>query len=185
MTYTEPPAQSLVRCNRCRAWRCREDYYNNKRRYNGLGSNCKPCDKVRKTEPAYLAKNHETARRYREADPERSRAYVNRWHKANRERVYENIRRSKERNPEAFAQSARARASRRGARMRGAKVLYFTPQELAARLAYWGNKCWMCGGAATSVDHVKPLSKGGLHILANLRPACIPCNSRKFDKWPL
>jgi 5-methylcytosine-specific restriction endonuclease McrA len=41
----------------------------------------------------------------------------------------------------------------------------------------------MCGGPATSIDHVKPLSKGGQNLLANLRPACISCNARKGGKW--
>ncbi|MGX7727586.1 HNH endonuclease [Rhodococcus sp. 5G237] len=35
-----------------------------------------------------------------------------------------------------------------------------------------------------TVDHVKPINKGGPHMLANLRPACGPCNSRKRDQWP-
>jgi 5-methylcytosine-specific restriction endonuclease McrA len=44
--------------------------------------------------------------------------------------------------------------------------------------------CWMCGGDADTVDHVKPLSKGGAHILANLRSACQSCNSSKGATWP-
>jgi 5-methylcytosine-specific restriction endonuclease McrA len=50
---------------------------------------------------------------------------------------------------------------------------------------YWGGVCWMCGAAATEIDHVKPIDKGGAHILCNLRPACRPCNSRKAAKWPI
>jgi len=52
-------------------------------------------------------------------------------------------------------------------------------------MSYWGNKCWMCEGPFEHVDHVKPLSKGGPHILANLRPACASCNASKNDRWPL
>lgn len=44
--------------------------------------------------------------------------------------------------------------------------------------------CWVCGGEATQVDHVKPIAAGGAHILANLRPICGQCNQRKKDKWP-
>ena len=57
-------------------------------------------------------------------------------------------------------------------------------QQLAAKLSYWGNRCWLCRGPATQVDHVKPLAKGGPHCLANLRPICGSCNSRKQDTWP-
>jgi len=53
------------------------------------------------------------------------------------------------------------------------------------RLAYYGGRCWMCGSPGETQDHVKPLSKGGAHMLANIRPACLTCNSRKCDRWPL
>jgi 5-methylcytosine-specific restriction endonuclease McrA len=43
----------------------------------------------------------------------------------------------------------------------------------------------MCGAEAVEWDHVKPLAKGGAHILANLRPACLSCNRSKRDRWPL
>lgn len=58
-----------------------------------------------------------------------------------------------------------------------------SPEKIAERFAFFGGKCWMCGADGSTVDHVKPLSKGGLHLLANLRPACLSCNSAKRDKW--
>ena len=33
-----------------------------------------------------------------------------------------------------------------------------------------------------SVDHIKPISKGGLSIKSNLRGICISCNKKKKDK---
>lgn len=67
---------------------------------------------------------------------------------------------------------------------RAARSVPFTASQLAAKLAYWGERCWMCRGAAGAVDHVKPLSRGGWHMLANLRPICTSCNSRKRNRWP-
>ncbi|WP_205811424.1 HNH endonuclease signature motif containing protein [Microbacterium sp. K5D] len=61
--------------------------------------------------------------------------------------------------------------------------LPITANDLASRMIGAGGKCWMCGGIPTSWDHVKPLSKGGSHILSNLRPACTHCNSSKGAKW--
>lgn len=52
-----------------------------------------------------------------------------------------------------------------------------------------GGKCWLCGGnvdrkerrrahpASPSVDHVKPLSKGGTHKHSNLKLAHVYCNA--------
>jgi 5-methylcytosine-specific restriction endonuclease McrA len=62
---------------------------------------------------------------------------------------------------------------------------YTTPAKIAARFAYWGDCCWVCGGQAQERDHVKPLSKGGLHLPANIRPICRACNRRKKDAWPV
>lgn len=33
-----------------------------------------------------------------------------------------------------------------------------------------------------SVDHIKPLSKGGTWTLENLQAACVPCNQAKGNK---
>lgn len=75
---------------------------------------------------------------------------------------------------------------RRRARLRASAVgRVITPEQLAAKKAYWGHRCWMCGGPAAAWDHVKPINRQGPHILANLRPACLPCNTRKKDTWPL
>jgi 5-methylcytosine-specific restriction endonuclease McrA len=47
--------------------------------------------------------------------------------------------------------------------------------------------CWICDQAVEGTpqwDHVQPLAKGGAHALANLRPSCVMCNSRKGSMWP-
>lgn len=61
----------------------------------------------------------------------------------------------------------------------------FTAEQWAAKCRYWGDRCWMCRGPVESMDHVKPVSLGGPHMLANLRPACRSCNSSKGASWPL
>lgn len=42
--------------------------------------------------------------------------------------------------------------------------------------------CVYCTGKANCVDHVEPLKRGGQTVLANLVPACRPCNSSKHGK---
>jgi 5-methylcytosine-specific restriction endonuclease McrA len=34
------------------------------------------------------------------------------------------------------------------------------------------------------LDHVKPINKGGMDCLSNIRPACESCNKSKQDRWP-
>lgn len=91
--------------------------------------------------------------------------------------------RGEPRTPEQKRQAAAENARRRYARQIEATSVPFTVADIQARLAFWGNRCWMCGDAATCVDHVKPLFRGGPHLLANLRPACKPCNSKKQSQW--
>lgn len=46
-----------------------------------------------------------------------------------------------------------------------------------------GSKCYLCDNPLTertmTVDHVRPLSRGGSDTLANMAPACVPCNTQK------
>ncbi|OOC54567.1 MULTISPECIES: RNA-guided endonuclease IscB [Nocardiopsis] len=51
-------------------------------------------------------------------------------------------------------------------------------------LAKWGRSCAYCGAAGTplNIDHIHPRSKGGSNRVANLAPACIPCNQAKDNR---
>jgi 5-methylcytosine-specific restriction endonuclease McrA len=51
----------------------------------------------------------------------------------------------------------------------------------------FGGRCVYCPAAATTLDHMIPVKKGGGVQRGNLLPACRPCNSRKktmdFDRF--
>lgn len=99
------------------------------------------------------------------ANLEREKATSAAWYELNREVVFEANR-------------------RRRARLADAYTVPFTSEQLASRLAYYGGRCWICGAPWEHWDHVKPLAKGGAHMLANLRPACAGCNLGKGARWP-
>jgi 5-methylcytosine-specific restriction endonuclease McrA len=42
--------------------------------------------------------------------------------------------------------------------------------------------CAYCGGRADTIDHVRPRSRGGLHVWTNVVAACARCNHRKGDQ---
>ena len=52
----------------------------------------------------------------------------------------------------------------------------------AAVLKRDGHRCFYCGKRATTVDHLRPLSRGGTDAEANLVAACTDCNTAKGDK---
>jgi len=128
-------------------------------------------------------KAHQRVWRASERGRECSRERARRWNMT--EKAKETLRRwnmTEKAKAGRRVRRARRRAVRRKACRIGSPV---TVNGMLARWALWGGKCWMCGVAATTTDHVKPLRKGGLHVHANLRPACGSCNSAKKDKWPL
>lgn len=84
----------------------------------------------------------------------------------------------------------RAETLRRNAERRGSEVSHgVTRTGLAGKLAFWGCRCWLCHAELDDTtlewDHVKPIGKGGIDVLSNLRPCCRSCNAKKRDKWPL
>ena len=54
----------------------------------------------------------------------------------------------------------------------------------AGVLARERRRCAYCGGAATTVDHILPRSRGGGNTWLNTAAACYPCNQRKGDRTP-
>jgi len=107
-------------------------------------------------------------------------AYYKSWAAANRDKRREYVRRYNARHPEVH----RSVVARIRARRAGVDLLHFSADQLFERMAYYGFKCWMCRGKFEHIDHVKPLSKGGPHLLVNLRPACASCNAKKYNHWP-
>lgn len=61
-----------------------------------------------------------------------------------------------------------------------------TDQEWFALVAYFRHACVYCGDVVPLTrDHIIPLSRTELHPtndIANILPACAPCNSRKKDR---
>lgn len=185
--FKVPPSDEMKWCPRCRAFVEKALFGVSRARRDGLTSYCRPCIKVVVVERdpdgamrrAHSLKHRQTdaARRYqrewkrreKQQDPQRVRARRKKWEQQRRDVLKAGWARN---------------TPRRRARKLAAPSIPFTDRQLDARLAYFGNRCWMCGAAADSIDHVKPLAKGGAHMLANLRPACASCNARKGARWP-
>jgi hypothetical protein len=53
------------------------------------------------------------------------------------------------------------------------------PQGQDLLLDYFDGQCAYCGKAATTWDHIVPVSKGGQTVPWNIVPACVSCNSSK------
>jgi 5-methylcytosine-specific restriction endonuclease McrA len=139
--------------------------------------------KAAKLRAAHPERYRESAKRYARNNPEKVAERSRKWNAATRpwekpERK-EYKRQWRQDNPDLMA----AAQVRYRARKKAALIVRFTLEQLEDRLSMFSG-CWMCGGLATEVEHVKPLEKGGAHCLSNLRPSCRSCNATKNAKWP-
>jgi len=146
-------------------------------------------DKVKQYRRNSYENNKESHKAYSEqwraANPDKVRGYWRQWRERNPDKSRESVRDWARRNPEYNANVKK----RRRAQKMNASAIKFTFEQWEQKKSYWGNRCYLriadrCTGEATTMDHVKPLIVGGPHMLANLRPACGPCNSSKKDTWP-
>ena len=73
--------------------------------------------------------------------------------------------------------SPQRRALKRGSKSR------LKPKQWLVKLKEYDYRCAYCGVQDEDIqqDHIRPLSKGGHHTLANVVPACGFCNRRKHD----
>lgn len=171
-------------------------------------NHCLPCNRegLRK---AYAAKKAEHNARAKKAYEARRDYYLEKhreWHKQNPERAKALSAKWNEANPGAM--TARGTAWRRNnpEKARAAVSKYrsanpdvglalnhayrarqkqaqgkFTSREWKALKASYHGRCVYCGNAATTADHVVPISRGGSNSIENIAPACRPCNSSKND----
>ncbi len=190
------------RCDKCRAYKADEArrLRESRRRerlsaphpfISGSKCQCESCCAARAAatkdrERRYYRENRESKleyRRNRYADQdyaESARAYA---------RTYRQNTPDRRRGDREYAEAQRLKSAIRRARKAKSPTIRYTTAQLAAKWAYWGNRCYLripgiCTGDAEHVEHVKPLRAGGANMLANLRPSCGPCNSSKGGRWP-
>ena len=63
-------------------------------------------------------------------------------------------------------------------RDRGGSRVSYSRRSIFTR---WGYRCCYCDAPAEHLDHVQPLSRGGVDEPRNLVPACEDCNLSKAD----
>lgn len=104
------------------------------------------------------------AAQWRADNPERAKNVVRRWKQHNRDRVYASIHK------------------RLALKAKAGGTAYTSAAKIAARMEFHSSRCYYCGGPHEVIEHRIPLSRGGLHLPANLVPSCLACNTRKFNR---
>jgi len=125
----------------------------------------------------------ERARKWRLTHPERERAHVTKYRaengdaiRAQKQEYYQRVRKAADKTEDGRLRDRNRKALRR-AMIDGIHVTTEEWEEIKRAHDY---RCAYCPSfGPLEMDHVVPLSKGGIHHKSNIVPACKPCNSRK------
>ena len=132
-------------------------------------------------------------RQYRLNHADECRERNKKWDLEHPELVAEYKRTFADNNPEAVNESSRKwrrnhpEHKRTLTRQRRAKILEvggtITTEEWKAVVEKYGPACLCCKEIrALTMDHVIPVSEGGPHVIGNVQPLCLNCNSSKGTK---
>lgn len=154
-------------CTKCAIDKPAEDFYKDARRKSGLYSHCKECFTAHCRATHDPEKTYKRARCWTEERGGRqvTKARVEAWRAA---------------NPERWAVLNRENANRR-------RSSDGTQVDFGLILEEHGMTCHICREEIPSLyvlhfDHVIPLSKGGAHSMANIKPSHARCNLSKGAK---
>jgi len=133
---------------------------------------------IKRTWQRHLEHSKEAMRRWRANNPAarlaRDRAYRER-HPEQQNAYLETYRRAHPEIRKVVDAARRARKALAGGR--------FTAQEWRDLVAQWESRCAYCGiRAPLEADHRTPLARGGANSIANILPACGPCNRKKGNR---
>lgn len=185
-------------CIDCQQTRPIQDFIKDKYKKSGYKSVCYVCARLRRNPNA----NVDLPRGQRVANPLSRAEQSRKWAAENPERRREIDRKSRKKNAAKKAQKqreysranphirdeweannpdkVRANWAKRSERLRAAGKYPLTRKE-KNRLAK--SACFYCGSVdKVSVDHLIPISRGGLNSVGNLVPACLSCNMSKHSK---
>lgn len=172
----------MKRCRICGLVKPLSDYYEHATAADGHRSDCIECNKAVKRERyrANVEKNRAVALAWYHRNREHRRTYKERYYAERRAELTTKQREWNAANPELL----KKQRARRKVRMRGGAVV-----EDVAREVVWDRDAGLCGICGEPcdptdfhVDHVVPISKGGVHAYANVQLAHPFCNRRKAAK---
>ena len=138
-------------------------------------------------------RHREYQRNYRLEHAEECKARNDKWRKENPEKTVEYGRKYTENHPGANNESSanwrrtHVEHKRILTRQRRAKIKEapgtITTQEWESVRAKYGPACLCCGEIKPlTMDHVVPIVNGGHHVVGNVQPLCLSCNSSKGTK---
>lgn len=185
------------------------------KKWSGKTAACKKCSEVKNVvscfyyaprssgNPVFTCKDcvKERASEWGRANPEKRKEIRDKWNNTNPDYYFdyyqENVDDRKKYQKDYYENNKADRISksvfylrkRRAGVRSNSETATYSKQDMES---YWIDncidmKCYICGGNFDHVDHVIPLSKGGVDDVYNLMPACKSCNLSKnatlLEEW--
>lgn len=192
-------------CINCLLEKPLADFHKHKNYPDGYRNTCKAC--IKPYSKAYYVRHREQLLHkmslYAETNKEQIRTYKAAWYQERSEELKARARARRKAAPDIFKAKdyaykkthrdmyLRVQAAahkRRRAKKAGALLNDFSAAQWRELQEQFDHCCAYCGKRAKghlTQDHITPISKGGMHTLGNIVPACRACNSKKRDKEPL
>lgn len=128
---------------------------------------------------ARITKN---AREYRHRNQEKVRKWRREWAVRNPEKTAEMIRSARAKKPDQYRERDKVHQARRRAREVSSHPAGVSVREWEGRVAEFNGHCAYCNEPTTKpvMEHMDPLSRGGIHHISNVVPACTECNKKKY-----
>lgn len=142
-------------------------------------------EKVKQGQRDHYLRNSDSvkkkAKEYAEKNKEKTKQMYQNYYDKNKEVIKENIKKWQINNPEKVKLMQRTACLNRVARKKNAKGKY-TTNDISALYDRQNGCCVVCNvslDAAYHVDHIVPLSRGGVNYPENLQLLCPSCNCQK------
>lgn len=172
-------------CSVCKTYKEEGDFYPNRRRGRVQpNSNCKSCEKERRvlsyallTREEKDAHNEKARQRYAQSSAKKD--YNKNWAQENKSKVASYSRKYLQLKPEKIlARNAYYRTLKKN------QTPSMSPEEISQiEYLYWlARDLKTISGETYHVDHIIPITKGGLHTIGNLQILPRDMNIRKSDK---
>ena len=178
----------MKHCRTCQETKPAEAFNKERRKRDGLQAKCRDCEKA--YYQAHKVEHKARCKAWSQANPEKRLEYKRKWYAENRAEINKKNREKYSEDPSKYLSRNRCWAVLNPVKARVPKIRYKARKynaegdhcgvQLAARFAYFGNKCVACNSPDNlHADHNIPLKRGGTNWASNLVPLCASCNCSK------